>query len=171
LSLEFGRLLVLKTLRYVVVGDDASGKSAILRDGVASDIVEPLPGMMMANLWTTPAVGEVPGSPEAEQRLEPGPGGSVLKIATFPPAAAYQKDDWSKVMEAVGGPAMDSPLHATATIDYAVVLSGEVYCVLETGEVRLTAGDVIVQCAAMHSWENRSNEPCTMVGVMIGKTV
>jgi mannose-6-phosphate isomerase-like protein (cupin superfamily) len=164
---------MLTTLRCVVAGTDSSGKSAVISDGPPTNIIEPLPGMMMADLWETPAPGgtlrKVGDQPP---RLEPDAGGTVLMVATFPPASAYGEGDWQEVMKTVGGPAVDTSaaLHQTATTDYSVVISGEVYCVLEKGEVLLKAGDVMVQGGTLHSWENRSDKPCTLVGVMIGAT-
>ena len=159
-------------LRCVVTGKDAAGKSAIVSDGPPTDVVEPVTGMFMAYLWRTLApAGAGTTAAADEARLEPPPGATTLIAATFPPAAAYGEGDWSKVMETVGGPPVegDAVLHKTATVDYSVVVSGEIYVVLEQGETRLGPGDVLVQNGTLHSWENRSDQPCLMVGVMVGK--
>ena len=58
-------------------------------------------------------------------------------------------------------------MHRTQTIDYALVLAGEIYCVLDAGEVLLKAGDVLIQCGTNHAWSNRSNAPCDIAFVLI----
>ncbi len=58
-------------------------------------------------------------------------------------------------------------MHRTETIDYAIVLSGEIYMILDESEVLLKAGDVVVQCGTNHAWSNRSNDSCTVAFVLI----
>ncbi|MCA6232008.1 MAG: cupin domain-containing protein [Phenylobacterium sp.] len=65
--------------------------------------------------------------------------------------------------------APDTPpfMHSTETLDYLVVLRGEIYCVLEDGEVLLKTGDICVQRGARHAWSNRTSAPCLLFAVMI----
>ena len=58
-------------------------------------------------------------------------------------------------------------MHRTETIDYAVILCGEIYCVLDDTEVLLKTGDILVQCGTNHAWSNRSNAPCDILFVLI----
>jgi quercetin dioxygenase-like cupin family protein len=58
-------------------------------------------------------------------------------------------------------------MHRTQTVDYGIVLSGEVYLVLDKEETLLKAGDVVVQRGTNHAWSNRSNEPCRMAFILI----
>jgi quercetin dioxygenase-like cupin family protein len=58
-------------------------------------------------------------------------------------------------------------MHRTETIDYAIVLSGEITMLLDEGEVLLKAGDVLVQCGTNHAWSNRSNAPCIVAFVLV----
>jgi len=58
-------------------------------------------------------------------------------------------------------------MHRTETIDYAIVLSGEITMLLDEGEVLLKAGDVLVQCGTNHAWSNRSNAPCVVAFILI----
>jgi uncharacterized cupin superfamily protein len=60
-----------------------------------------------------------------------------------------------------------SAMHRTKTIDYIVVVSGEIYCVMEDTEVHLKAGDTLVQRETNHAWENRSDQPCTIICIML----
>jgi len=58
-------------------------------------------------------------------------------------------------------------MHRTQTIDYVVILAGEIYCVLDATEVLLKAGDMLIQCGTNHAWSNRSNAPCDILFVLI----
>jgi uncharacterized cupin superfamily protein len=58
-------------------------------------------------------------------------------------------------------------MHRTETIDYAIVLSGEITMVLDDADVLLKAGDVVVQCGTNHAWSNRSDAPCVVAFVLI----
>jgi mannose-6-phosphate isomerase-like protein (cupin superfamily) len=58
-------------------------------------------------------------------------------------------------------------MHRTETIDYAIVLSGEITMVMDDRDVELKAGDVLVQCGTNHAWSNRSNAPCVIAFVLI----
>jgi quercetin dioxygenase-like cupin family protein len=66
-----------------------------------------------------------------------------------------------------GGPVRHAHMHRTRSIDYAIVLSGEVWAVMDVGETRLTAGDVLIQRGTNHAWANRSNTPCIVAFVLI----
>ena len=59
-------------------------------------------------------------------------------------------------------------MHETDTIDYAVVLSGEIYAIVDEGETLMRPGDVLIQCGTSHSWDNRSDEVCRVLFVMMG---
>jgi uncharacterized cupin superfamily protein len=58
-------------------------------------------------------------------------------------------------------------MHRTETIDYAIVVSGEIIMLLDVGEVLLKAGDILVQCGTNHAWVNRSNAPAVVIFVLI----
>jgi uncharacterized cupin superfamily protein len=106
--------------------------------------------------------------------LEPPPGGSVCRVVTFPP----ERDHLSKVsardvqnyFEAMGSPGASthhskSPhpyMQKTRTLDFCLVLEGEITLVLDTQEVHLRAGDTVVNRGTNHAWSNRSNRPCSV---------
>jgi mannose-6-phosphate isomerase-like protein (cupin superfamily) len=81
----------------------------------------------------------------------------------------------SKLFESLGNPdghtgntsGRHPLMHRTETIDYAIVLSGEITMVLDDSEVVLRAGDVVVQCGTNHAWANRSNSPATVLFVLL----
>jgi quercetin dioxygenase-like cupin family protein len=58
-------------------------------------------------------------------------------------------------------------MHRTRTVDYAVILSGEIEMLLDDSEVHLNAGDVVIQRGTNHAWVNRGNEPCKVAFVLI----
>ena len=173
-------------MRRVVTGHDAQGRSVVVDDGIAPRTHEfaSLPGFVSSFVWATDAdvpvskVGEDPtGKTES---LLPGPGGTRLILLTLPPDAV------------MGTPAFDGPgylaeqlahspglaetfeadgMHTTPTVDYTIVVDGEVWLELDDGQLtQLAAGDVVVQNATRHAWRNRSDEPVTLAAVLIGTT-
>lgn len=109
----------------------------------------------MHHLWLTtstparPEVDELTDTPPPTRIAQPPQFGSLFELCTFPPGAT-------------------SPMHKTATIDYVVVLSGEIDMHVQDGPpVHLNAGDCLVQLATVHRWANRGAEPCTLAVVCI----
>ena len=133
--------------RRVVTGLDAEGKSCILIDG-------PVPRQSQSSdmIWRTPTIpadnsgAEDMAVPYAMEHLHDG--GSNFMIVTFPPHM---------------GPYM----HATDTLDYLVVLSGQIVMQLEAEEVVLHPGDLIVDRGVAHAWRNDTDQPATMVSVTV----
>ena len=107
--------------------------------------------------------------------LEPRPTGTICRVVEFPPDAAWQdRTDASEVFSSMeAGHAADSTsstpmMHKTASVDYAIVLSGEMWAVMEEGETCMRAGDVLIQRATNHAWSNRSAEPALVAFVLVG---
>jgi hypothetical protein len=167
-------------VRRVVTGHNARGHSCILMDGNAPNIMEmaSMPGLVVTDLW------ETKGSPADNRgdkdnadrpvRLEPPPGGSVFRIVEFPPDAAWKgKASGAEAFDSIGaGHAVaegsdDPMMHVTATTDYAIVLEGEVWAVMEDGETCLRAGDVLVQRGTMHSWSVRTDRPARVAFILV----
>jgi quercetin dioxygenase-like cupin family protein len=61
----------------------------------------------------------------------------------------------------------DPMMHITNTVDYIIVLQGEIYAVMDQGETLLRPGDVLIQRGTNHSWHNRSDEPCVIAAVLV----
>ncbi len=166
------------TTRRVVTGTNAEGKSYYVHDG-------PNPGRLEMGLFVGDEIWiDDPANPDPTAakdpatsqvfRLEPPPGGSVVRIFTFQPEGrdvpelAQVLSDNAARFDTGGVMEEDSPgMHTTRTIDYGIVLSGEIDLELDEGEVHLGPGDVVVQRATRHAWHNRGSEPCTMVFVLI----
>jgi mannose-6-phosphate isomerase-like protein (cupin superfamily) len=161
-------------VRRVVIGSDSKGRSQVLLDGPPPNTIEPIGGLIFSDLWETLAppndlLGQV-DSAARPVRLEPKPGGTILKVVTFPPVSQYKQEDWKRVYEIIGassGSNEGGAKHKTVTVDYVVVLTGEIHCVLDEGEVVLRPGDVLIQRGTNHAWENHGPEPCTVLGVMV----
>ena len=169
-------------IRRVVTGHDAQGRSSFIMDGLAPNIkeMESMPGVALTDLWeTNTAPADNSGLADAAARpvkLEPPSVGSILRIVEFPPDTMWKGADAAKAFESIGaGHAPDAhssdPMrHKTSTIDYIIVLKGEIFAILDTGETLLKAGDILVQRGTMHSWSVRGTEPCIVAVVLIGAT-
>jgi mannose-6-phosphate isomerase-like protein (cupin superfamily) len=171
---------MLKPIRRVVTGHDRDGKSVIASDGPSPHVLT-LPGRPdfgLTNLWitdATPASNEGDADAAARPiRLEPPEGGTIFRIVEFPPDRVAAGFDRNAAFAAMGAShAMDADasrhpgMHRTATVDYAIVLSGEIYAVMDEGETLLQAGDCLVQRGTNHAWSNRSDEPCLVAFILV----
>ena len=169
-----------KRSRRVVTGHDARGRSVVLMDGESpySFFLEKAGGLQLTELWETrSSPADNSGAKDAadhERRIEPVSGGTVFRIVEYPPdrvrLATLAPDMFFAEM---GVQAADKAhrrhpgMHRTHTLDYCVVLSGEIYAVLDEGEVLLRAGDCLVQRGTRHAWSNRSEEPCVIAFVLV----
>lgn len=146
--------------RRIVTGHDSAGRSIVVSDAAVPH-TRSLPGATFYEVWSTAAtpepLGRLPGvePTSAQPRIGPPPGGSHIRVIDFPPASQ-------------GG--VRSPMHRTRTIDYGIVLEGEMVLLLTDSEVPLRAGDVVVQRATDHAWENRSARLARMAFVLLDAT-
>jgi quercetin dioxygenase-like cupin family protein len=166
------------TTRRVVPGNNKEGKSYFVHDGST-------PGLLEAGHFTNEEIWiDDPGRPDLDSsidpvkldvfKLEPPSNGSILRIFTFPPQNSLPPMAQEEIAQAMSrfdtGDSMepDNPgMHTTKTIDYGIVLSGEITLELDEGEVHLERGDVVVQRGTRHAWRNSGSEPCTMAFVLI----
>lgn len=172
-------------VRRVVIAD-ASGKSAIVSDGDAPrshEFTNPR-GFAQALVWTTPPspkrvfAGDDPTL--AARSLVPPVNATSLIVLTFPPDSVFADPGFDPVAAVAEGlehsPGIAEALepenpgmHTTPTVDYDIVLEGEIWLELSDGEeVKLTAGDVVVQHGSRHAWRNKSNQPATVAAILIG---
>ncbi len=169
-----------REIRRIVAANDADENAVILSDAPGTDVRTDLarPGYTSTRIWVTegtPApVAGVRETLDLPHTLEPPPAGSVCRFVTIPP------DDWyladltdekvSDYFAAMGSPSASklgagAPhpyMQQTNTLDYVLVMSGEVTLVLDTEEVHLQTGDTVVQLGASHAWSNRSATPCEL---------
>ncbi|WP_419851148.1 cupin domain-containing protein [Candidatus Poriferisocius sp.] len=159
------------TIRRVVTGHDADGKSVVVFDDVHDY-------KRRVQIWTTegsPAdnSGEVADAALRETRLEAPPQGSLFWMVELPPSRELASGAAAETAERLaaegavthrdGHPGM----HTTRTIDYMVVLDGEVTLLLDEGEVTLRKYDTVVQRGTAHHWENRGTEPARLAFVLL----
>jgi mannose-6-phosphate isomerase-like protein (cupin superfamily) len=162
----------------VVTGHDRAGKAVVLFDGPAPNVrLRKASGLTSTLLWVTDeSPAEVSGGADKSDReigVAPPPSGSIFRIVDFPPAAGTGVVDNAAMIREMGiekipGAPRHAMMHRTRSIDYAVVISGEIDMLLDEGEVHLKAGDAIVQQATNHAWVNRGTEPCRIAFVLIG---
>jgi hypothetical protein len=167
-------------VRRVVTGHDRDGESIFLMDGEAPNVKEmtSMPGLALTDLWeTTGAPASNEGDNDAAARpvhLEPPANGTIVRIVEFPPDAAWRKRaDANAAFNSIGAghtkdaSSADPMMHKTATVDYIIVLKGEIYAIMDRGEKLLKAGDVLIQRGTNHSWSVRTNEPCIVAAVLV----
>ena len=167
-------------VRRVVTGHDNKGKSMFLMDGFAPNVKEmaSMPGLALTDLWeTSSAPANNGGAKDAAARpvkLEPPQAGSILRIVEFPPDKLWRANaDALASFKSIGaGHAKDTSnsdpmMHTTATVDYIIVLKGEIYAIMENGETLLKAGDILIQRGTNHSWSVRGDEPCIVAAILI----
>lgn len=172
---------MLKPIRRVITGHDAEGRSIIASDGASPNTVSisDQPAFGMTDLWVTfgaPADTTGPADPAARKiLLEPPARGTIFRVVEFPPDAQIAGTfDRVQAFEAIGAREALDPdgsrhpgMHRTHSVDYAIVLSGEIWAVMDVGETRLRAGDCLVQRGTNHAWSNRGDAPCWVAFVLV----
>ncbi|MEK1924358.1 MAG: cupin domain-containing protein [Rhizobium giardinii] len=169
--------------RRVVTGI-RDGRSVFVSDGPTPNahVYESVPGHLTSVLYATAAKPVLPQD-QAEQAppqilITPEPGATKLMIVVFPPDSVFAAVDPASAFEeqAVHIPGLiqafepDAPgMHTTDTVDYDIVLDGEIWLELDDGaETLLKRGDVVVQGGTRHAWRNKGDKPATMCFVLIG---
>jgi mannose-6-phosphate isomerase-like protein (cupin superfamily) len=167
----------LKPVRRIVTIDDEEGKSVAIADGPTPDVQTDLvrPGFRSERIWITGSspvrIGAFSDAVLTYPRgTEPPRGGSVCRIVTFPPEGAKRAGlaEVAAFFHAIGSPAASTYsaaaphpyMQKTQTLDFCLILEGEITLVLDTEEVNLKTGDTVVQRGTNHAWSNRSNKPC-----------
>jgi mannose-6-phosphate isomerase-like protein (cupin superfamily) len=168
--------------RRVLVAN-VDGVSRVVEDGEPprTAVAVHTPGFASALAWSTPPVPDLAGEDTTVQAttLLPAPGATSAILLTLPPDSVYANPDMDHASAgaeaARNSPGLaelfepDAPgMHTTPTVDYDVVLEGEVWLELTDGEVHLTQGDMVVQHGTRHAWRNKSDMPATILAVLIG---
>jgi quercetin dioxygenase-like cupin family protein len=136
------------------------------------------PDFALTNLWVTDrAPASNAGNADAAERpvvLEPPPKGAIFRIVEFPPDRAPGGFDRKAAFAAMGAHhAMDPDasrhpgMHKTDTVDFALVLAGEIWALMDERETLLRAGDTLVQRGTNHAWSNRSDQPCLVAFILV----
>jgi mannose-6-phosphate isomerase-like protein (cupin superfamily) len=165
-------------VRRVVTKLDASGKAVVMFDSAV-----PLKSMRSPNpagdMWVTQSYpadfSSTADRAQIKVGLTPPRNGTLFRIVDFVPITEHIEklpiDTMMKVAgadaPAKGLPPRHSMMHRTRTVDYAIILSGEIDMLLDEGEVHLKAGDVVVQQATNHAWVNRSKDICRVAFILM----
>jgi hypothetical protein len=172
----------LPTIRRIVTGDDAKGNSRIVEDAPASAVrnVPARPGYRAVNVWRTeqtPAKINAADTTLNHQGILPPRNGTILRIIDFPPEARDADELRRQLDSTFGGiykdaahdrrPGKHPGMHRTETVDYAIVLEGEIWAVMDEGETLMRAGDVLIQRGTNHAWANRSESTARIAFVLI----
>jgi len=168
-----------RQVRRVVTNHEADGKAVVLFDGAPAKIrMNPESGVKSWLLWVTDQTpADISGAQDRGDRMigiPPPPGGSVFRIVEFHPIDETElpRDQMAREMgddhaPSKGWPPRHPAMHRTRSIDYAIVMSGEIDMLLDDSEIHLKAGDVLVQQGTNHAWVNRGSEPCRIAFVLI----
>ena len=177
-------------MRRIVTGH-SNGKAVFLSKGGPPRMVkfDRIAGLEFSELWATDVSPALP-APEADpsesvRSFAPPPGGTRFRVVQFPPdaliaesmlipggAEAFAAEAQDKLPGLVEAMEPEHPgMHTTDTLDYGIVLSGEITLELDDGEtVHLEPGDCVVQQGTRHAWRNHTSQPCTMAFVLVGAT-
>ncbi|SIT37896.1 Cupin domain-containing protein [Paraburkholderia piptadeniae] len=171
-------------LRRVVTGQDVTGASTVALDSSSprSDVYRHIPGMVSRLMWSTEPAQAVPfdGNDPAPRvtSFVPPVSGTRFLVVTFPPDSVFSSPGFDP-QAAIAENLAISPglaelfeadgMHTTPTVDYGIVLDGEIWLELDEGRAELLhKHDVVVQNGTRHAWRNKSNQPATLAFVLIG---
>jgi quercetin dioxygenase-like cupin family protein len=138
-------------IRRVVTGHDDQGHAKVLIDETVKNVISQRPGALYSVIWSSenfPVDNDTELDPSGKKIGTTIPNGTVFRIVSFGPGVAPRN-------------------HRTDSIDYAVVMSGEIDMDLDGTIVHLKAGDVLVQRGTIHNWNHNGSEPCVIAFVLI----
>ena len=138
-------------IRRVVTGHDKQGRAKVLIDEQVKNVISNRPGATSSVIWQTtgfPINNDGDHDPSDQKIATTVDNGTVFRVLKFDPGVSPRN-------------------HRTDSIDYAVVMSGEIDMELDAGSVHLKAGDVLVQRGTIHNWVNKDKEPCIIAFTLI----
>jgi mannose-6-phosphate isomerase-like protein (cupin superfamily) len=138
-------------VRRVVTGHDDQGRAKVLIDETVKNVASQRPGALYSVIWSSegfPVNNDGDADPSGKKIGTTISDGTVFRIVSFGPGVAPRN-------------------HRTDSIDYAVVMSGEIDMELDVGKVHLKAGDVLVQRGTIHNWVNTGSEPCVIAFTLV----
>jgi mannose-6-phosphate isomerase-like protein (cupin superfamily) len=171
--------------RRIVTGHHADGRSCVtITDDVPNATeIKGWPGLWVSEVWATNEmpVDNMGGTDQGARpvRHDPTPNGTIFRIVEVPPESSSSPIDAQAAFTHLGSTnkptkedsAKHASMHKTRSIDYLVVISGEMSMVMEDGKIELRPGDCIVQRGTNHAWVNKSGKPCVLAAVLIDAQV
>jgi len=168
-------------IRRVVTTHDVNGAAVVLVDGIAQNRRARPDGLTASTLlWVTDSTparfSDTRDFADVKIGVPPPPNGSIFRIVDFGPEKPGAPPlDHATVMKEMGiehgtggrRPPRHPMMHWTRSVDYAVIMSGEIDMLLDDSEVHLKAGDVVIQQGTNHAWVNRGTEPCRVAFILI----
>lgn len=173
-------------IHRVVTGHDSEGHATVSSNGPLPSVVEiaAIPGTVFHEVWSTAAtpapIDNGPDPTTCALMLPPPPQGSRMRFVDIPPdtdeflahGAKRMKHAFSQIGDETAStvkPTSPHPLmHRTESVDYGIVIEGEMTLVLDDSEVLLKPGSVVIQRGTNHAWANRSGKPCRMLFILLG---
>lgn len=166
----------MRSTRRIITGHDSRGKAVVLFDDLVP--AKQRGGNGVTLFWVTSEFPvDAAGSADRAQTpvgVPPPASGTVFRVVDFAPASPHAAPvDHIAILRAMGidpatqGYARHANTHRTKTIDYAIVLDGEIDMLLDDSEIHVKAGDVLVQQATNHAWVNNGTKPCRIAFILI----
>jgi hypothetical protein len=175
----------LPPVRRIVTGHDAKGRAVVVSDGPLPSVhaLAAIPGTFFHEVWSTegaPAlVGNTVDPTLGALMLPPPKKGTRIRFTDIPPdteeflekGASRMKSAFSEIGDEAASTVKDgSPhplMHRTESIDYGILIEGEIVLILDKGEVTLTPGSVVIQRGTNHAWANRTNRTARMLFILV----
>lgn len=177
--------MVSRNVRRVVTGHDQTGKAIVLSDGAPPNVIRPehQPGLAFHELWHTdaspaPVTAKEPEPTDRYTETAPPPYGTIIRMVDIPPEGDdgpdFDKETARALFEKVGLaenaehtiPGRHPLMHRTESIDYGIVLDGQIVLLLDDSEVVLEQGDMVVQRGTIHAWTNRTDRITRMLFIL-----
>ena len=161
-------------IRRIITGHNEQGRAIIVSDEACphADAILGFEFFATTEMWTTmiPADNAAAGDPVVlPHRVAPPAGGAVFRVVEFPPDKDFRSElrPDQKLVEEGGKENKNQLLHRTRSVDFVVIMAGEIWCVMDEGEVLMKTGDVMVQRGTNHDWQNRGEQPARVAFVLI----
>lgn len=138
-------------VRRVVTGHDENGHAVVKIDEITKNVTELRAGLLQTVIWTS---DRSPANNDGDEDMGARPVGTALKGGTVFRIIEY-------------GVGVAPRVHRTDSLDYILILSGEIYMQIDDKETLLKAGDVLVQRGNIHNWVNRGPEKCVLAAILI----
>lgn len=140
-----------------------NGRSLIVEDKKVTNVSEHLPGLLISDIWATNSMPvDLTQELMVDNTLVPDPPkqGSYFRYVSIPP-------DKSLGIPEKTANEPHPLMHKTDTLDYIIILSGELYLILDEEETLLKTGDIVIQKGTNHAWSNRSDQPCVQLAILL----